>query len=306
MIAAFNSPLPDRGHRLRGMAARLATIGLAASCFSSAAKDEKPERPPVSKQLSAEGGAWLLVRLQPAGERKVDPDALARAQAILTGRLELNGIMGITVTPTASDLLYVELRGIDEERVGEAKQVVERPGRLEFRLLHPDSMGPDGYVKVSEGDDKSSKPGFDRMRYLDRTGDGKETAKPGEPKTKPDKWIWVKNSTEMSGQCVAKAWPELQPGASHYNLAVLLHDNFQEKMDEMSRANLHKPLAIVVDSEVFSAPRINTALGARFEVSGNYTERQARDLARVIQHPLENPLVVEQATIVPPKAAKRP
>jgi SecD/SecF fusion protein len=283
----------DRRKRITGTILTVLLAGFSIFCIT--------EGEGVKRGIDLKGGASFLVRVQPSEGKEVNPDALGLAQSIIEKRLNPTGGRDVTITPQGTDRLYVEVPGLTDEDIRRSEEVIEKVAKLEFRLLHQDSIGPDGYVRPSEGEDKSIKPGFDRMRYLDRTGDEKEKeAKPGEPEKKPDKWVWVKNRAEMSGKSVAKAWPELQPGAIHYNIAVVLHDDFAEKMDTMSRANLQKPMAIVLDGEVMSAPRINSVLGARFEITGSFTDKQARDLASQLMNPLENPLKVEQKSTISP------
>jgi preprotein translocase subunit SecD len=133
------------------------------------------------------------------------------------------------------------------------------------------------------------------MRYFDSQDDEKDK--------KPDRWVWVKDQAEMSGKSISKAFEDIDSGATHHKIIIALHDEYAEKMRALSKANLKKPLAIVLDGEVLSAPTIQSELGAHFEITGNFTKQQARDLSTQLMNPLETPLKVEKTTLIPPPGA---
>ena len=105
---------------------------------------------------------------------------------------------------------------------------------------------------------------------------------------------------------------DLLPGSSHYTIQVKLHDEFGDKMRLISEANTGNHLAICLEAtkgefEVLSAPQIYSVFGAEFQITGNFTEIQARTLASQLMNPLENPLVVEQTDVIAaPADAKKP
>jgi len=49
----------------------------------------------------------------------------------------------------------------------------------------------------------------------------------------------------------------------------------------MTRRNVGKRLAIIIDGQVYSAPVIRTEIsGGKAEISGNFSEQEAKDLAK--------------------------
>ena len=67
-------------------------------------------------------------------------------------------------------------------------------------------------------------------------------------------------------------------------------------MSKLTSDNLGKPMAIVLDNEVISAPTIQGSFGSNFQITGSYTEAEARELSSQLENPLENPLIVEQSS----------
>lgn len=247
----------------------------------------------VRQGIDLKGGASFLVRVQPAEGREVSPDSLAQAQAIIEKRLNPTGGLDVTVTPQGVDRLYVEVPGLSDKEIADSKTKIEKVARLEFRLL-----GPDGLQYTTE-EDTAIKPGLVKMPYLDSKADPNE-ADPASGEKPKKQWVWVRNKAEMSGKSVAKAGAALFPGDLNYHIEVRLHDDFAEINRKMTGANIGKPMAIILDGEVLSAPTIQAELGSQFVITGSFTQEQARELASQLENPLENPLLVEQSSTISP------
>lgn len=246
--------------------------------------------------IDLQGGAAFLVRVQPAEGKSVTSDALRSAQEIIEKRLNPQGAKDVTVTPQGENGLYVEVPGLSDEEIRASKGIIEQVAKLEFRLLSEKNTRGGG-VEFNPPGDPGIEPGFTAMAYVDSkkikdTKTGKMIDDPSQEK----RTIFVKNRAEMSGKSVKSAFAALDPGALHHHISVLLHDDFGEKMSALTKANLGKPLAIVLDGEVISAPTIQSSFGANFQITGSFSEADARNLASALENPLENPLKVEQSS----------
>jgi SecD/SecF fusion protein len=65
-----------------------------------------------------------------------------------------------------------------------------------------------------------------------------------------------------------------------------------------------KPLAIVLDGKLYSAPTVNGVLAKRAQITGSYSQREAFDLANVLNNPLAVELRVDQMYEVQPTLAE--
>ena len=64
---------------------------------------------------------------------------------------------------------------------------------------------------------------------------------------------------------------------------------------KLTEAYVGKRFAIVLDGEVQSAPQIREPIhGGRASITGNFTEEEARNLASVLENPLQTPVSVEE------------
>ncbi len=108
--------------------------------------------------------------------------------------------------------------------------------------------------------------------------------------------IVVKNSTAVSGKDVVRAGVMFEP--TGYAVHLSLNDRGADAMEAATTPNRGQQLAIVLDGEVISAPVIQAILRDHIQITGSFTDAQARDLASSLNNPLENPLVIESESSV--------
>jgi preprotein translocase subunit SecD len=66
-------------------------------------------------------------------------------------------------------------------------------------------------------------------------------------------------------------------------IEIKLNDEGRKRFAEVSRQNLGKRLAIVIDGQLYCAPVIRAEItGGKAEITGGFTEREAKDLAKKI------------------------
>ncbi|HLK68911.1 MAG TPA: hypothetical protein VKU19_36015 [Bryobacteraceae bacterium] len=66
-------------------------------------------------------------------------------------------------------------------------------------------------------------------------------------------------------------------------IQIMLNPHGQERLADVSRQNLHKRVAVVIDGKVWVAPIIQAELtGGAVPIQGAFTSEQATDLARKI------------------------
>ena len=291
----------DKRKRLTGSLLAIVLAGFSCFCIF--------EGEGVRRGIDLKGGASFLVRVQPAGQpgetlRAVNPDSLAQAQAIIEKRLNPTGSLDVTVTPQGVDRLYIEVPGLTDKEIEEAKEKIEKVARLQLRLL-----SDEGY-KTYTAEDATIKPGFEKLRWLDKDeGDKKKAGETPKKQERPNKWLFAKNKPELSGKSVKSAGADIEPGSTSYYIHVTLHSEFGDRMLEITTANKGKPLAICLENtpgefEIVSAPNINDAFGAQFQITGKFSEEEARILASQLMNPLENPLIVEQSSTISPTLGK--
>jgi len=86
--------------------------------------------------------------------------------------------------------------------------------------------------------------------------------------------------TGLNGQHFARADVDFTPTMQPY-VSIVFDDEGAKMFEELTRKNLHKPIAIFVGGELVSAPNVNEVIsGGRAQITGQFTMDEANELAR--------------------------
>lgn len=216
-------------------------------------------------------GTVFLLQYDPA-EVQADTNALDNLKQAVDKRLSKLGISGYWETPT-NNAVRLSTPITEQGQIDRVENSLARQGMLQFRLVKEDST-----ELIQKG---QSAPGYELM---------KQTNIAAEPKTIIP--YLVKTKPELTGKYVQKAWVTKNP-------VGLAEINFQ--LDAAGAAlfqtitgnNVGRQLAIILDGRLYSAPRILDPIpGGRGMISGNFTPKEANELADALDCPLPFPVKV--------------
>jgi preprotein translocase subunit SecD len=202
---------------------------------------------------------------------------------IVRRRIDETGTREPTIQRHGEDAILVQLPGIqDPQRV---KDLLGRTAKLTLRLIDPTvgydmsltahSIPPVG-AEILPGDDTS--------------------ANNSQPV-----YFAVKKTAAVSGDMLIDA----QPAFDEYNRATVvfkLDSIGAKRFADVTRENVGRPFAIVLDNKVICAPVIREPIpGGTSQISGNFTVQQAQDLALLLRAgALPAPLtILEERTVGP-------
>ena len=105
----------------------------------------------------------------------------------------------------------------------------------------------------------------------------------GQPAQSYWKLIALKGVPALEGDAVTTASSEHD--AMRGNVVNMrMNDNGARKWATLTRNNIGRPIAIVLDNAVYSYPNVNTEItGGSSEITGNFTPEEANDLANVLK-----------------------
>lgn len=235
--------------------------------------------------IDLQGGSSFTVQLQPGIDsdgnvRPVTEGAREQAIAVLENRLNPDGGLDLVIAPQGDDRLQIQMPGITEDEIENVRQLIQQTARLEFRLVHEDSdMLVDRYE--TGGD---IEPGWVLM----------EAVEEGDPP------MVVRFRPDVDGVNLSRAGVQLDPSEGW--IVLLDFDSTGRRMfGRLTEQNVGRLMAIVIDEQVFSAPRINSPIYGSATITGGrggFSESEARALANVLQNPLQNPLeIVNESTV---------
>ena len=240
--------------------------------------------------LDLKGGVGVTLMIDEAAQDGLSSfeqeEQLQDAIGIMAERLDGMGVAEPVIRARGENAIEVQLAGLSTKDNPEVIDAVKKPARLEFRRVHPE-LRPDttpkirypvGYEVLSEEiEDPRSGEVYERRQF-------------------------VKLIPEATGEIVADAFAsQNQTGGFQINLEMTNEgaDIFRTVTERM----VGEPLAIVLDGKLYSAPTIQGVLSRNAQITGSYSQREARELANVLNNPLAIELRVDEMYEVGPTMA---
>jgi SecD/SecF fusion protein len=195
--------------------------------------------------------------------------AIEQSLEIIRRRIDEIGVAEPTIQRVGADRIAVQLPGVqDPSRI---RQVIGSTAKLTFHMLAaPGATAATPGVEILQGQDGQSYPIDERIAL---SGDRLTDARGG--------------FDQLSNQPI---------------VSFRLDNLGARQFGDITRANVGKPFAIVLDNKVLSAPVIREPIiGGAGQISGGFTTQQTTDLAALLRAgALPAPLtVIEERTVGP-------
>ena len=239
--------------------------------------------------LDLKGGVGVTLKIaeDAPGSKFEQAEQLKDAIEIMGSRLDGHGVAEPIIRPVGDDAIEIQIAGLSTKDNPEVLEDLKKPARLEFRSVHetlspdttPKSKYPVGYeVLAEENEDRKTGEVFERRMF-------------------------VKLIPEATGEIVDDAYvSQTQTGGFQINLEMTSEG--ADILAAVTGRMIGKPLAIVLDGKLYSAPTVNGVLSSRAQITGTYSQREAIDLANVLNNPLAVELRVDQMYEVQPTLAE--
>jgi SecD/SecF fusion protein len=233
--------------------------------------------------IDLQGGTSYLVAmdLTQLADTNETSTALSQAVEVLRKRIDKFGVAEPIIQPEGDNQIRVQLPGLSEAVKEEAKLRISQAAFLEFRLVHEKS---DELVKRGE-----VPPGYELMRSR------KEKQRDG---TERSIAVMVKRKPEMTGSSVKSAMV-IRGNLGEPQINFTLTADGATKFGELTRKNIGRGLAIILDKELYSAPTIQSAIETGSgQITGNFDVTEALRLASILENPLRAPLKIIESNEV--------
>lgn len=244
-----------------------------------------PPQKKIALGLDIQGGTSFLIRLKP-GDKPITKGMLDQAVEVIRKRIDVFGVSEPIISPVGTDRILVQIPGLDTAKIQEARDQLSRVAKLEFRMVYPDNGQK--LKAIDEGKDVIPPEYRIESHKTQREGE-----KPVEER------LLVKKKADLSGEHVSNA------GASYEKEGWVVHLRFDaegaKEFGRITAANVHHRFAIVLDGVIQSAPVIQDAIyGGEAQITGRFTEEEARGLASVLENPLQTPVSIEEERSISP------
>ena len=266
----------ERTRRLLGSTLSLSILLLAVASVY-------PPEQKLPLGLDLKGGTSFLVRLKAEADesgtvRPITPAMLDQAREVIRRRVDSMGTSEPVIAPQGTDRILVQIPGLNTAKLQEAREQLYKPAKLEFKMVHPQS---DAIVKGLAPPD----PAYRVETYKEDRGVGDVEL--------PPQQLVVKKKADIPGTMVtgARAFYDTQG----WGVSLRFSSEGSALFAKLTQENVNKRFAIMLDGNVQSAPVIREAItGGNASITGSFTESQARNLASVLENPLQTPVVIEE------------
>jgi len=285
----------DQGPRKRLLAMTLMLLLVVSSVVTI-----WPPQKKIALGLDIQGGTSFLIRLK-GGDKEVTKGMLDQAVEVIRKRIDVFGVSEPIISPVANDRILVQIPGLDTAKIQEARDQLSRVAKLEFRLVYADNG--ERLKAIDEG--KEVIPPEYRIEVHKLAAEGAPMANEfgesvaGTKQEPREERLLVKKKADLSGERVSSA------GASYERDGWVVHLRFDsegaKQFGNITAAHVHHRFAIVLDGVIQSAPVIQDAIyGGDAQITGRFTEEEARGLASVLENPLQTPVSIEEERSVSP------
>lgn len=219
---------------------------------------------PFTLGLDLQGGIQLTLEAQDTDETAVDQDTIMGAMAVIRNRIDKLGVTEPLIQQKGQRQMIVQLPGIkDSDR---AIQLIGETALLEFVYAENAVNNLDKLTPEEQHMLYGKNPRIKTLEVNDESGNN------------IGKNYYVLYDTAITGKDLKWAGPgTTQEG----NPAVLIEFNKEgsQRFKEATQKWIGKPLAILLDGKLISAPKINeTIADGSAIISGSFTIPEMRDL----------------------------
>jgi SecD/SecF fusion protein len=271
----------DYGKRKRVLALVLVVVAVAMSVIMIYPPDKK-----IALGLDIKGGTSFLIKLQQT-DKEITPAMLDQAVEVIRKRVDYFGASEPIISPVGKDRILVQIPGLSTEKIQEARQQLSRVAKLEFRLVYPDNGER---LRAIDAGTEVIPPEYKIETY---TPHAEEKKKP-----QPERLL-VKKKADLGGERVSGS--NAYYGNEGWGVQLRFDSEGAKQFGNITEKSKGYRFAIVLDGQIQSAPVIRDAIyGGDAQITGRFSEQEARQLASVLENPLQTPVSIEEERSVSP------
>ena len=203
-----------------------------------------------------------------SGERKrIEENAVDQGLETIRNRVDEFGVAEPTIQRQGARRILIQLPGITDTK--RAKNLIGKTALLEFKLVDDEHSVQDALAgNLPDGDEI-----LYQRQVIEETGE--ETKRP----------YLIKKRSVLTGDSLLTAKVSIdQSNMSEPYVSITFNKQGARLFRDITRQNVRKRLAIVLDNNLYSAPVIQEEIaGGQAQITGRFTMEDARDLAIVLR-----------------------
>lgn len=236
------------------------------------------------------GGSAFVVEMQTNKLNELSADvALDHAIEVLRKRVDTYGVAEPLIQKVpGQNRIIIQMPGLSQDVMDSVRVAIQKPAFLEFRMVHPESdrLLREGILEA----------GYEIKKEVRTSRNGEKQIFSVVVEKRPVSGLTGRN---VVGAGVTR------DNMNNPQIAFRLDGAGASVFGDITSKNIGRQMAILLDGELYSAPRIQSAiLEGNGVITGSFEEKEAFDLANILQNPLEAPVHIISENTVDPSLGK--
>lgn len=232
--------------------------------------------------LDLNGGAEFLLELIP--DKEVDADGKSKTEAaeknfdryrdiaieILRNRLESQKIYETEISPAGSKFISLRVPIVSKDEKVKLENIIKMSAKLQFKLVHKDNASL--VAEYMSNPSMPAPPGYQIMESSDIDKNKKAVKH----------YYFVSMRPEMDGKNIKEAFSTMDQ-LGRREIILEFNSKGAKRFGEVTKENVGRDLAIVLDGKLYSAPRINQAIeGGNAVITGQFSKEEADTISNAL------------------------
>jgi preprotein translocase subunit SecD len=217
----------------------------------------------INLGLDLQGGMHLILQAKSPNDQPLTRESVLGSIEVIRNRIDSLGLTEPIIRIKGKDQISIELPGI--KNPDEAKEMIGDTALLEFALAE---WAPPGIENLTKENQEILIGKNGKLAFLD------DTDSQNQPIRRP---IILKEIALTGGDL-----NQASPGTDQFGKPIVNLDFNQEGSNKFYQAtarSINKPLAILLDKRIISAPNVNEAIsGGKAQISGSFTPTEVSNL----------------------------
>ena len=211
----------------------------------------------------------LRFRMKPQAVSQLQRDTVSQAVEAIDRRVNALGVTEPIIVPEGAERIVIQLPGVDDP--ARVKDIIKTTAQLQFRLVEGTSGGTAQAVYDSLTPAQRAVTDILPSNREDEMG-----------RVTGVEYVAVNKNVPVSGRDLKNA-RVVKGRVNQPVIEFSLTPDGAPKFSALTKANIGRNMAIVLDNKVVSYPNIHNEINGTGVIEGSFTQQQASDLALVLR-----------------------
>ena len=210
-------------------------------------------------------------------------NVVERTIAVVRKRVDPDGSLGLSIREHGRDRFYIQLPTMDPREGQRIEDLIRRAGKLRFCLVNREE---DDLARAGAGEPV---PGHTPFLPAEKDDEGRVIrwrkgtyAQVAELPADAGFWYLIENVAHVTGQYLTNPHPT-QDTTGLPAVGFSFRGVGRAKFERLTEENIGRELAIVLDEDLYSAPRIQSGISREGIITGRFTQAEAEDLVATLR-----------------------